>query len=470
MPLPPGGTGPSPPTRGSREGNARTISRLGSIPAHAGEPRSRGATPTGGRVHPRPRGGAARVLCAAMGRVGPSPPTRGSHRARDRARGHRRSIPAHAGEPAKHSTNAAVDRVHPRPRGGARSSSSTRGGSTGPSPPTRGSRAGRVHGEGLSGSIPAHAGEPPPPPAASDARWVHPRPRGGARTGSPAASGARGPSPPTRGSPVGVERPPSRFGSIPAHAGEPWGAARPTGRGRVHPRPRGGARWARSPKSSGPGPSPPTRGSLPRGVVLPHLVGSIPAHAGEPRPRRLRRVRARVHPRPRGGAVSDACPHTIGEGPSPPTRGSPLPRRAAARKVGSIPAHAGEPSRCATGTPRGRVHPRPRGGAAKGDAKVEALNGPSPPTRGSRHHPPAVCRPGGSIPAHAGEPTPSVRCMPSRGVHPRPRGGAGETRPTPRRPAGPSPPTRGSRRATACGLPCGGSIPAHAGEPPTATP
>ena len=71
--------GLSPPTRGNpndiliaKEGN-------GSIPAHAGEPRRRSATPCSSRVYPRPRGGTA--VWRGHRRIGDglSPPTRGNH-------------------------------------------------------------------------------------------------------------------------------------------------------------------------------------------------------------------------------------------------------------------------------------------------------------------------------------------------------------------------------------------------------
>ena len=100
------------------------------------------------------------------------------------------------------------------------------------------------------------------------------------------------------------------MGSIPAHAGEPdTGPGLPTPNG-VYPRARR------------PGPA-----------------TSIPAHAGD-----LTEF-ARVYPRARGGAPSWRL--------SPRTRGSPRASRQCARRVvadntsysGSIPAHAGEPSR-----------------------------------------------------------------------------------------------------------------------------
>ena len=55
------------------------------------------------RVYPRPRGGAGYQLGIDGLLKGLSPPTRGSHLGRDRDADLVRSIPAHAGEPARRS-------------------------------------------------------------------------------------------------------------------------------------------------------------------------------------------------------------------------------------------------------------------------------------------------------------------------------------------------------------------------------
>ena len=71
----------------------------GSIPAHAGEPRSSTAPRGRAWVYPRPRGGADLVAVAGLLQGGLSPPTRGSQRLERAVRAVRGSIPAHAGEP-----------------------------------------------------------------------------------------------------------------------------------------------------------------------------------------------------------------------------------------------------------------------------------------------------------------------------------------------------------------------------------
>ena len=201
----------------------------------------------------------------------------------------------------------------------------------------------------------------------------------------------------------------------------------------------------------------------------------------------LSACRARVYPRPRGGAAAGGAPAHRRRGLSPPTRGSLRGQRDLILESGSIPAHAGEPSQMISRPAAPAVYPRPRGGASDVRRLLISVSGLSPPTRGS----PLRCRDGGvvhgSIPAHAGEPArtssrPATSdcglSPPTRGSHlghPRPRGGAFDHRiahagePEGRAWVGLSPPTRGSpiraqggkhrRRA--------GSIPAHAGEPVT---
>ena len=173
--------------------------------------------------------------------------------------------------------------------------------------------------------------------------------------------------------------------------------------------------------------SPPTRGSRGRSsrdVIYPR---SIPAHAGEPELDEPLHFRGRVYPRPRGGACNRVWSCAGGGGLSPPTRGSLRRWTHAGTALRSIPAHAGEPG-----------------------VRISWFNetrGLSPPTRGSPSWPCANgCAPG-SIPAHAGEPPLQGQCCPHLWVYPRPRGGARRMRLARFRTValrGLSPPTRGS--------------------------
>ena len=173
-------------------------------------------------------------------------------------------------------------------------------------------------------------------------------------------------------------------GSIPAHAGEPQ-ASLPRGeRGAVYPRPRGGTRRAFGWTPAYEGLSPPTRGNLDVVRVRAYLERSIPAHAGEPDNPSQMDYSGKVYPRPRGGThVGMALVAALG-GLSPPTRGNPV--KAYQNSVGhrSIPAHAGEPRNATSAPSVDGVYPRPRGGTRWLDLSCQPPPGLSPPTRGNR--------------------------------------------------------------------------------------
>ena len=192
-------------------------------------------------------------------------------------------------------------------------------------------------------SIPAHAGEPRSLPTTNVSRRVYPRPRGGTRRGEDERRKPGGLSPPTRGNPRLRGAAPSRARSIPAHAGEPATSRRGGSARAIYPRPRGGTARAYACLWTGAGLSPPTRGNRPCRPCRPSVLGSIPAHAGEPRRRTPRERLSSVYPRPRGGTFLVGAVQDLLQGLSPPTRGN-LPVRGTLPGVrGSIPAHAGEP-------------------------------------------------------------------------------------------------------------------------------
>ena len=299
--------------------------------------------------------------------------------------------------------------VYPRPRGGTRDSWADPPVRRGLSPPTRGNHFSPTHPELRRGSIPAHAGEPHPSHPPPTLYKVYPRPRGGTPHGGGGGQLDLGLSPPTRGN-LSLHNPVSgATGSIPAHAGEP-ARARHSPRARaVYPRPRGGTLAAIQRQSDAWGLSPPTRGNPALAVVAPDARGSIPAHAGEPRRRSMRRAARTVYPRPRGGTLGDASHPRPVNGLSPPTRGNlggEHPRNLARR---SIPAHAGEPLFITSAAMSITVYPRPRGGTWGLCSLSATSRGLSPPTRGNRigFLQRIVCA--RSIPAHAGEPNPRFR-------------------------------------------------------------
>ena len=155
---------------------------------------------------------------------------------------------------------------------------------------------------------------------------------------------------------------------------------------------------------------------------------------------------------------------TPGTGPSPLTRGIHAAVRGHRRRHGSIPAHAGDPS-----PPRSRqnataVHPRSRGGSLAGPTLRGRCCGPSPLTRGI---PEVVYCAGAlvrSIPAHAGDPPRARPSIGRRPVHPRSRGGSPRSRRASICAKGPSPLTRGILQDQMRRVRTAGSIPAHAGD------
>ena len=334
---------------------------------------------------------------------GLSPPTRGNPADRAAMRPAGGSIPAHAGEPRRRLPPAPPSGVYPRPRGGT--------------------ACRRCRTPSPSGSIPAHAGEPGDGSQRGDGGAVYPRPRGGTELVFPARARVSGLSPPTRGNRRPLTSRAVRKGSIPAHAGEPSAVSAPTRASTVYPRPRGGTPPFAFRGTVLGGLSPPTRGNhrlIPHGRVR---LRSIPAHAGEPPARRPRCLRCRVYPRPRGGTFSRSRSLLPVSGLSPPTRGNPQLSISPVSGLGSIPAHAGEPRGGSRASCASWVYPRPRGGTPPRARMVEAVVGLSPPTRGNPATTIVACLWEGSIPAHAGEPNrPPARSTRAR-VYPRPRGG-----------------------------------------------
>ena len=176
---------------------------------------------------------------------------------------------------------------------------------------------------------------------------------------------ALGLSPPTRGNPYSWTWRARALRSIPAHAGEPSRATSIRGARRVYPRPRGGTlSFSKTPAGSG-GLSPPTRGNRVGTRLSRAAPRSIPAHAGEPSVSRSETLPRAVYPRPRGGTSSRAAPRAPRTGLSPPTRGNPPLRRKSISGGRSIPAHAGEPPLRPLRKRRTGVYPRPRGGTPR---------------------------------------------------------------------------------------------------------
>ena len=217
---------------------------------------------------------------------------------------------------------------------------------------------------------------------------------------------------------------------------------------------------------------------------------SIPARAGEPvRPLAISPP-IEVHPRACGGAYGAAVVASLVVGPSPRVRGSLSVRRVHHEGMGSIPARAGEPwaspvrddlrgsipARAGEPSPSSSqsmtawVHPRACGGARPRRRVVVAEPGPSPRVRGSQRLHLRTRPRQRSIPARAGEP-PTAGCGAAcKAVHPRACGGARTGTARTASMTGPSPRVRGSRAPRRHRYVSAGSIPARAGEPGSAVP
>ena len=219
------------------------------------------------RVYPRAGGGTGDLLAIHVFDRGLSPRRRGNRRSLLEHHRETGSIPAQAGEPRSRCLRSARRRVYPRAGGGTMFSASIAHGEEGLSPRRRGNpRAGggtgipgarRLALQGLSprrrgnrieverivahvGSIPAQAGEPLFFDSDLPANWVYPRAGGGTADWAAISERIRGLSPRRRGNRRASAGCGTGGGSIPAQAGEPWRSNAWCRRRRVYPRAGGG--------------------------------------------------------------------------------------------------------------------------------------------------------------------------------------------------------------------------------------
>ena len=215
------------------------------------------------------------------------------------------------------------------------------------------------------------------------------------------------------------------------------------------------------------------------------MKGSIPAGAGEPLVVWPNGLGDAVYPRGCGGTQGDEPGVKAVQGLSPRVRGNRRSSGRTDRLQGSIPAGAGEPSpagrlRASTRVyPRGcgeppitsvevpqdRVYPRGCGGTHTGVRLARRVPGLSPRVRGNRRRRDEPDDTVWSIPAGAGEPSPSLTLTATRRVYPRGCGGTCGRRGHGRNRKGLSPRVRGNRDIDVKNSFRTGSIPAGAGEP-----
>ena len=172
---------------------------------------------------------------------------------------------------------------------------------------------------------------------------VYPRTHGGTDTPWAAVALSSGLSPHTRGNPFLPSLFRSMSGSIPAHTGEPGASTAYTCARKVYPRTHGGTEYGPGEAADARGLSPHTRGNRSRGSGRGGWRGSIPAHTGEPGFPGTPPCWRGVYPRTHGGTSANPTSLNAEEGLSPHTRGNHDPPHGLGRVVGSIPAHTGEP-------------------------------------------------------------------------------------------------------------------------------
>ena len=104
--------------RGNLERSFYNYRYHGSIPAHAGEPDADGGAALRAGVYPRACGGTSYSSFVAHAKKGLSPRMRGNRGSCARPQSISGSIPAHAGEPSKTLWRFSLLRVYPRACGG----------------------------------------------------------------------------------------------------------------------------------------------------------------------------------------------------------------------------------------------------------------------------------------------------------------------------------------------------------------
>ena len=146
--------------RGNPSADSWAMVCLGSIPAHAGKPVSHLNTPISSRVYPRACGETSLAGGGHLAAEGLSPRMRGNQKKLPYSVSKRGSIPAHAGKPGTSGQTPGNWGVYPRACGETRMYYTHTEAYEGLSPRMRGNLFDPVLTPDPKGSIPAHAGKP----------------------------------------------------------------------------------------------------------------------------------------------------------------------------------------------------------------------------------------------------------------------------------------------------------------------
>ena len=273
-------SGLSPRVRGNRPAMPGRAAWRRSIPAGAGEPADGEVVTATEGVYPRGCGGTSITVETDWSVVGLSPRVRGNRRRRRRRHHCVRSIPAGAGEPQFTNERNTKSKVYPRGCGGTTVPGIQGMTERGLSPRVRGNLQRPETRDRDRGSIPAGAGEPPPAPPRRSRHRVYPRGCGGTCLSAWNGAHPGGLSPRVRGNPLETGQVAKELGSIPAGAGEPPPPRPRQNTGRVYPRGCGGTSLAHDTILPVGGLSPRVRGNP--AADAPHRLnsGSIPRVRG----------------------------------------------------------------------------------------------------------------------------------------------------------------------------------------------
>ena len=252
------------------------------------------------------------------------------------------------------------------------------------------------------GIIPACAGNTSTCCCKSERTWDHPRMRGEHSSIVNSTYSGMGSSPHARGTPVLAWRESRDAGIIPACAGNTVDVQALIGNVWDHPRMRGEHRPYHPRLHQFRGSSPHARGTRCACHDRQDGQGIIPACAGNtPRPI-VRRWWYQDHPRMRGEHSSRTPAFALKSGSSPHARGTLPAEKLRIFTLGIIPACAGNTCSDSWRRANRRDHPRMRGEHSSSLPGSEPKSGSSPHARGTRHHPGGRVAHRGIIPACAG--------------------------------------------------------------------
>ena len=165
--------------------------------------------------------------------------------------------------------------------------------------------------------------------------------------------------------------------------------------------------------------SPRVRGNRLPCLAIPRRIGPIPACAGQPGSGRRRKRTAWAYPRVCGATMPVIASVIWGAGLSPRVRGNPQEGCFAGLPCGPIPACAGQPFRLEDFTSLRVAYPRVCGATKVAEAYAGPASGLSPRVRGNRATAAQFLRWPGPIPACAGQPAARFTACTSARAYPR---------------------------------------------------